>query len=623
MAPSERALPASVTCLTVDHMKMRPAYRTRFSAPDTLRRIPTGLAALTVAWSVGLIALASAGGCAQGEWEQFIESFKRDKREQPAAMPSPAAKTKALEGTIGPLVTIDGLRLTQVRGYGLVIDLVDTGGRDGPEVVKNYITKEVRRRQEVGMPGLPAGALFEDLNSCMVEVTGLIPAAAKKGDRFDVVIRALGSEAKSLVGGRLVLCDLKLYADSPSGVIEGKTLATASGPLLVSPFDRQGLPTDKVDLRQGFVLGGGQVKEPRTVRLTLNDPSYSVAQQIVTRLNGRWGGLKQVANAISPGRVDLTIPDEFAERKRIFLEQVVHTTLNGNPALLEKRSKELAAEIVHPDAEFESIGLAWESIGKVALDDIRELYQHPMPETNYFAGRTGMRMGDNGGTDVVVRHAKDPQSRFRLQAIDELGYATNMHAAGEALRELTGDSNEEVRIRAYLGLRRRPHPSITRRVLDQDNLILDVIDSGGANLIYVQRLNQPVVAIFGTQMRCQPPVIFPDGQRNDKRRLLTTITAQQGDDHLTVLYKNKRTGANSPPLKAPLNVGELVAFLGDATQFSESGEVRGLAVPYSEIVDILNTFTRQGSIPGRFVTEEMTREEEEGRREEERPESEY
>jgi hypothetical protein len=169
-------------------------------------------------------------------------------------------------------------------------------------------------------------------------------------------------------------------------------LAAASGPVFVSPFDRAGLATSAVDKTIGTVLGGALVKDPRKVRLVLNDPRYSIAQQIVSRLNGRYAKADPIADAKGPSTVELTIPAAFNERKRVFLERVLHTTLQENQAMLERRAKDLGDEIKEEQAEYESIGLAWEAIGKVALPVIREHYHDSKPESNYYAARTGLRL---------------------------------------------------------------------------------------------------------------------------------------------------------------------------------------------------------------------------------------
>lgn len=551
--------------------------------------------------------LAGCGG--SEEWDQFWDKFK-DKGEQPAPTPPIMnSRGKGLQGTIGQLVTIDGLRMTQVSGYGLVTGLGETGGSDGPEIVKDYLVKEIRRNQAIGEPGMPADEIIGSRDTAMVVVTGLIPAGAKKGDQFDVVIEALGTQTKSLVGGRLVLSDLKLYAETPQGIIEGKSLATAAGPVFVSPFDRAGRPSSKVDLRRGMVLSGGLVKEPRRVRLLLADPRYSVAQQIENRINSRYAGVKSIADAKSAGAIDIEFPPQAKEQKRLFLERIMHTTLNGNTPFLEERARDLSDEILDADAEYEVIGMAWEAIGKIALPMIKKHYASDDPSVSYYAGRTGLRLADREGMRVVAKHAQNPRSPFRKQAIDDLGWAIEMSAAGEALRKVIDDGDTDIRIRAYLGLRRHRNPSIETVVLDEDNLILDVIDCAGPYLVYVQRLGEPRVAIFGKRMRCNPPALFPDmDYRDDGRANLTTMNADVGAKFLTLVYRNRRTGAQSPQLRAPLMVAELVKFLGDTFSLDDKKNPTGLAVPYSEIVDILGAFCKRQTIPADFITDEMTAE---------------
>jgi hypothetical protein len=586
----------------------------------TVRRINS----LLLGVSILLASMASAGCGDKEEWNQFWSQWE-EKGEQPAPAPVMDSRGKGLQGTIGQLVTIDGLRLLRVNGYGLVTGLVDSGGADGPKVVKDYLVKEIRRMQEIGEPGMPAGDILGSKDSAIVAVSGWIKPGAKKGDRFDVVIDAMGAQAKSLVGGRLVLCDLKLFAETPQGIIEGKILARADGPVFVSPFDRAGRPTSNVDLRKAMVLGGGIVKEPRKIRLLLTDPRYSVAQQIENRINSRYSVVDPIADAMSAGSLDLKIPDESDDRKRIFLERIMHTTINGSTPFLEQRARELGDEMTDSDAEYETIGLAWEAIGKLALPHIRKHYATESPEISFFAGRTGLRLGDKEGMRTVGRHALNLKSPFRVQAIDELGYATDMSAAGEVLRKTLDDADTDIRIRAYLAIRRHATPTVETYVLDRDNAVLDVLDSGGPFLVYVQRLGSPRVALFGRQMRCDPPAIFPDLQyRNDDRFLHLLITAQAKDEKLSVIYKNRANGQTSPKLDGPLGVADLVRFLGDRFELNAEGRPESLAVPYAEVIDVLGAFCKSKTIAATFVTDEMTVDPDDdldsGK---ERPESEY
>jgi hypothetical protein len=140
--------------------------------------------------------------------------------------------------------------------------------------------------------------------------------------------------------------------------------------------------------------------------------------------------------------------------------------------------------------------------------------------------------------------------------------------------------------------------------LDQDGLILDVVDSFGSFLIYVQRERMPRIAVFGRSAACRSPVMFP-GDRDDGRRVVTQLSARPGDKTLTFKFKNKRNGRISPSLPAPLEIVELIEFLGDSPRKTEDGKRVGYAVPYSEIIDILSTFIRTKSLSAELVVEDL------------------
>ncbi len=566
-----------------------------------------------------VVMLAISPGCAnEDEWNEFWGTGPKN---QPAAGARTEETRIDVRDTIAPLVTVEGMRLNNVRGYGLVTDLVDTGGRDGPEIVKDYLFKEIERRQDPSRPNTrPAGDFLNSKDSAIVEITGWIPAGAEKGDRFDVFVKALGSEATSIVGGRLFIGELKLYAETPSGILSSATLATASGPVFVSPFNRKGKPTDKVDLTFGVVFGGGVVTEDRKIRLVLNDPSPSIAKRIEREINSRYGGLEKIAVGERTSHINLSVPREYKQRKAHFLNRILHTPLNSNVEYIARRSKELAQAFEEPEPFYDSIGIALDAIGKSAVPFIERLIASESEPVSYYASRTALRLGDRRGLDVVTRHARDPKSDFRNQAIDELGWATNQYGAGETLRELLDDADDEIRIAAYKALRRRPHPAIQTFYLDHDNVVLDVVDSKGPYLIYVRRTMEPRIAVFGRQMSVRGPAIFP-GERNDGRRLLTRLTAESSDEHLTLLYHNKRNNVLSPKLKAPLNVAELIQYLCDSPRRLDNGEIHGLAVPYSEMVDILSSFCDLGSLQSRFVLEGL--EDQPDSKSNDREESEY
>lgn len=566
---------------------------------NTRPRIHTALTILTAVLMQSLLA-----GCAEAEWTRFFDSFK-DKGEQPKAAPRDKVGTVSLQDTIGQLVTVEGLRLQRVRGYGLVVNLAGAGGTDAPKAVKDHLAAEMRRRQPIGAPGTPAQDWLESRDAAVVEVTGLIPSAAEKGTRFDVAVRSMGEQCKSLMGGRLVLCDLSLYSDTPGGVISGQTLATAAGPLFISPFGRGSEAATKVNPRIGVVLGGGTVVKPRKVRLVLNDPRYSDAVRIRNRINSVYGTLDSIADAKSPTMIELTVPPEHRLRKKLFLDYVGHTTLISSEGFLQQRTNELAAEIQQSDANYESIAVAWEAIGRSTLPVVQSLYDNALAPARYYSGRTGLRMGDKAGMEVVATFAADESSVFRDQAIEELGHAVKMYAAGEHLRKLLDGNDMQTRIKAYRALRLHQHPSIRSTVLDEDNLMLDVVDCKGPPLIYAQRTLAPRLAIFGSDLACRPPAMYPNGADRDWEPRIQ-ISADRKSKGLTVIYKNRANSKTSPPMNAPARVADLVKFLGGKPTQDASGQFMGLAVPYCEILDVIVQMCDSGTIPAKLEVERAT-----------------
>jgi len=65
-----------------------------------------------------------------------------------------------------------------------------------------------------------------------------------------------------------------------------------------------------------------------------------------------------------------------------------------------------------------------------------------------------------------------------------------------------------------------------------------------------------------------------------------------------------------------------VSFLADSRQMNGKTFVSGLAVPYSEVVDILQSLCKHGTIGARFVVEQGSYREDQSESQE-RPESEY
>jgi hypothetical protein len=341
------------------------------------------------------------------------------------------------------------------------------------------------------------------------------------------------------------------------------------------------------------VLGGGILREDRRLRLVLHMPAYHLAVQVRNRLNSRFGAQVPVADAVSPDTIQLTIPPEFRRRERAFLELVMHTCLNGNPGFLQRRAAELAEEILHPDALYEDVSLAWEAIGRTIIPTLRPLYAQPNLAASYYAARAGLRLGDPDAVDPLARCAAQKTHPFRELAVEELGRASDSRRAADALRERLADPDPRIRLKAYEGLVRHRHESL-RVTRVGDHFVLDEVDCPGETVVHLTTSDEPRIAILGTDPRLRTPLTYHVPR-------LITLSADAGDPHVRAVRVNPRTKVASPQLEAPLKLADFIRFLGDKPVPQSDGAVRGLGLDYAACVAVLHRLSQDGALGANLV----------------------
>src|SRR5262245_46789582 len=105
--------------------------------------------------------------------------------------------------TLGAVCDVGNVEPRAVGGVGLVTGLDGTGGDSPRDANRTALEKYLRQ-----LPGdADINQLLGSGECALVLVSGLIPAGAREGDRFDVeVALPAGSRATSLRGGRLEKC---------------------------------------------------------------------------------------------------------------------------------------------------------------------------------------------------------------------------------------------------------------------------------------------------------------------------------------------------------------------------------------------------------------------------------
>ncbi|HET6182055.1 MAG TPA: flagellar basal body P-ring protein FlgI [Acetobacteraceae bacterium] len=208
------------------------------------------------------------------------------------------------------IADVEGVRINQLIGYGLVVGLNNTGDKlDNAVFTRQSLIGMLER---LGVNTADQAAKLETKNVAAVMVTASLPAFARNGSRIDVAVSALG-DATDLGGGTLLVTPL-LAAD-------GEVYAVAQGPIATGAIKAagaaasltRGVPTS------GRIANGATVEKEvpfrldasRGIWLGLRNPDLTTARRIAAAINQAEG---PIARATDPRtvRVDLAGRDVIA-----------------------------------------------------------------------------------------------------------------------------------------------------------------------------------------------------------------------------------------------------------------------------------------------------------------------
>jgi hypothetical protein len=555
--------------------------------------------------------LFSLGGCQDGELDL---SFLKPKKAPPPEPAPPPVESKARDpltvGTIGSRTLLGGVERQQLHGFGVVVGLGENGSSDCPSAVRDYLVEFMSKEYSSRAPAdyrkkFSPSKLLDSLDTAVVEITAYVPGGASQGSRLDLIVEALaGSSTRSLEGGLLLPCELRIFTPSTDarGSLAGEVLAQAGGPIFINPFAADSPDATSSDPRRGYVLGGGRTVTDRTARLVLTEPSYAEARRIERRLNERFGQNPRTAEAQSRAYIELRTPPAFFRRPHRFLELAPRVYAEENPAFLENQLHELTTRMAASEGDLDRTALLLEAIGRRAISQVQSFYADQSSLVRFYAARTGLRLNDLSALPVLADLASSNLPE-RLLAVRELG-ACDAAPAALKLVPLLDSPDQEVRIAAYGGLLNHRHPAVrtipVKHMLDnsQLNFALDVVESGGRPMIYVRRSGAPRIAVFGKLT----PVIAPAFYSHPDDSVTVNAVSARGD--VTLLSKRPRT--ELVELSVPPRVVELILGLGDLPIGDDGGRKRGLGLPYSKVVQVLAALCRDQTIEAPLVLEQTS-----------------
>lgn len=507
-----------------------------------------------------------------------------------------------MDGTIYQITNLENDQPFLVSGWGLVVNLDGTGGsRQLSNNVKAYMMMEMERKgfgsKLTAYEKVEPAQIIADRNTAIVAVYGWLPPAARKGQWFDIAIKAAADDTTSLAHGTLYDSELAIDGANPINPRGRVNIwATAYGPVFVNPAVALNVSQNpdgatKRSLRTGAIIGGGQVLNDRPLLLQLREPERRMARNIEFRINDAFH-LDHVCTAFDEGYCQLWLPPRYADDWAHFAKLVEHVYLQGgSEAFARAKARQLVEEAHKPGAQLQDISYCWEGLGQYALAELAPLMTDPAEAVRFAAARAAAYIGDPSGAAERTLYdiARTDRSPYQVAAVQVLGKVPNSRAINQLLRDLLDSNETTVRIEAYNVLARSGDPSITRQVIrsasqpiDQ-KFLLDFVNCKGKPLIYATRSGVPRIAIFGKVPELPAvPVTF---SAMDKQLMI--FSGAIGRD-VTIFYRNAKL-RQPIQMSSPPDVADILARL--AGQMDDgTGQ---LDFTYAEILAILQGMTEQ------------------------------
>jgi len=231
---------------------------------------------------------------------------------------------RAEAGRIKDLCEVQGARGNDMKGIGLVVGLAGTGDKN-PAAVRAQQRMLTRFGIEIG-----SSKELKSDNCAVVVATGVFPAFAKEGTRFDVTVSSV-YDCQSLEGGTLL--DTHLVG------ADNEVYAVAQGPVSVGGFNAEaggGGAIRKNHVTAGRIPMGAYVEReiPSTVTdgeritLLLKRPDFQTADTIQQVLNAAIA--PDCAAALGAGTVNVKVPSDEQQDLVAFIARIQEITIRTN-----------------------------------------------------------------------------------------------------------------------------------------------------------------------------------------------------------------------------------------------------------------------------------------------------
>jgi len=483
--------------------------------------------------------------------------------------------------TIGSLVEVVMPEAIRLEGYGLVGGLGQTGSSQCPPQIRAYLKRYILAQLPEGK--IDVEKLIDSPDTAVVLVEGILPTVASKNQYFDVRVTALsGTQTTSLENGGLLGAELRTAG---SFGIATRAIADAEGPVFIDKISSPG--TNK---RVGYILAGGRVLDEYGVSLVLHEPGFAVTNNIRNRLIERFGD--GIAQAVMPGRIELTVPAKYREQKQRFISIVEATYLTENPEITGERIKTFVRKLAgSPDKEQSEIAL--EAIGNECLDNLSFLLNVSDTEVRLRAARCMLNLGSVKGLEPLRQIAMDKRSAYRVEALEAITTAARRNDAAAISRGLLRDDDFQIRLAAYEQLRKLNDAAIAGELIGR-NFYLEQIAQSEPEMIFVSRSGQPCIVLFGGPIRCRGNIFVQSDDGN------ITINAPSGQEYVSIMRKVPTRPDVIAQLTSSYELSDVIRTLCEEPLKQGERGRGGLGVSYADMIAVLKQMCDKGAVKAEF-----------------------
>lgn len=212
---------------------------------------------------------------------------------------------------IKDIAGVDGVRVNQLVGYGLVVGLDGTGDQTNQAPFTSQSFRSMLAQFGITIPD---GMNFQVKNVAAVVVHAELPPFAKPGQKIDITVSSVAN-AKSLRGGSLLLTPLK--------GLDGNVYAIGQGNLIVGGFGAEGKDGSRITVNMksvGRIPDGAIVERaivtrfggPDNIVFNLHTPDFTTAKRVADSINDLMG--PNVARPLDATSVTVQAPKDASQR---------------------------------------------------------------------------------------------------------------------------------------------------------------------------------------------------------------------------------------------------------------------------------------------------------------------